>query len=56
MLRIKNLSHRNPQSTSIALQNINLEIKQSFAIGLLGSNSTGKTTLIPLLTGLQTVQ
>ena len=56
MLRINNLSHRYFQSTGIALQNINLEIKQGAAVGLLGPNGAGKTTLMSLLTGLQSVQ
>lgn len=56
MLRIKNLSYCYPQSTSIALQNINLHIPQGSSIGLLGPNGAGKTTLMSLLTGLLTVQ
>lgn len=56
MLNIKNLIHKYPNTSTPALQNINLHIPPASAIGLLGENGVGKTTLMSLLTGLQAVQ
>lgn len=56
MLKINHLSHRYPNASSTALQQINLHIQAGEAVGLLGPNGAGKTTLMSLLTGLQEVQ
>ncbi|MFA9498873.1 ABC transporter ATP-binding protein [Mannheimia sp. E30BD] len=56
MIEIKNLIHKYPNTSTPALQNINLHIPPASAIGLLGENGAGKTTLMSLLTGLQAVQ
>jgi ABC-2 type transport system ATP-binding protein len=49
ILKIDNLSHR--YSTSWAIRDINLEIKQTGVIGLLGSNGAGKSTTMNIICG-----
>ena len=56
MIVIHNLNHHYSNAPIPALQNINLHIEQGSAVGLLGPNVAGKTTLMSLLTGLQAVQ
>ena len=53
---IKGLSHRYPQGSRAALENIDLDIPRGASFGLLGPNGAGKTTLLSLLTGLLPVQ
>ena len=56
MIEVQYLTHTYPNSTSSALQGVELSIAQASAVGLLGPNGAGKTTLMSLLTGLQSVQ
>lgn len=52
LVNIKGLSKR--YGKTIALNDINLELKSGKIIGLLGPNGSGKTTLIKILAGLLT--
>ncbi len=50
IIEIKDLTKK--YGGTIAINNINLNIKKGKIIGILGPNGSGKTTLIKLLTGL----
>ncbi|QIW16755.1 ABC transporter ATP-binding protein [Pasteurellaceae bacterium RH1A] len=56
MIQIHHLTHRYPNADSLALQDLNLTLKQGETVGLLGPNGAGKTTLMSLISGLQAVQ
>jgi len=49
---IKNVSFKYPGSDTAVLKNINLKIKQSETLAIVGENGAGKTTLTKLITGL----
>lgn len=49
-IEFRNVSFRYPNSTSFVLKNINLKIKNSERLGIVGYNGAGKTTFILLLT------
>lgn len=51
-ISFQNVSFTYPKAKTEALHNINLTIKRSQHIALVGENGAGKTTLIKLLTGL----
>ncbi|MCZ4222528.1 ABC transporter ATP-binding protein [Pedobacter rhodius] len=50
ILKIENLSHR--YSRDWAIRNINLEIRQTGILGLLGSNGAGKSTTMNIMCGV----
>ena len=57
MLQITNLSKRylGVNNSSLALKNINLEIKQGEFISILGPSGAGKTTLLKCINGLEKI-
>lgn len=50
IVQISNLTKK--YNSNIALDNLNLELKNGTVVGLLGPNGSGKTTLIKILAGL----
>ena len=50
LLKVENVTKK--YSSTIALDNINLNIGKGKIIGLLGSNGSGKTTLLKLIAGI----
>ncbi len=50
ILKIEHLSHR--YSTNWAIRDINIEIRQTGIVGLLGSNGAGKSTTMNILCGV----
>jgi ABC-2 type transport system ATP-binding protein len=50
--RLKSANHADPQPDFVALDGVNLEVRQGELFGLLGPNGAGKTTLIKILTTL----
>jgi ABC-type bacteriocin/lantibiotic exporter with double-glycine peptidase domain len=51
-LDLENLEYNYPESSQMALQDINLKIKQSEIVFIDGVNGSGKSTLIRLMSGL----
>ena len=51
-IRFKDVSFRYPGSDTLVLDRINLTIKRSQHVALVGENGAGKTTLLKLLAGL----
>ena len=51
-IEVRNVSFRYPQSDTYALKDINLKIKAGDKIAIVGSNGSGKTTFVKLLTRL----
>ncbi|MFH5777919.1 energy-coupling factor ABC transporter ATP-binding protein [Heyndrickxia oleronia] len=51
-IRVNDLKYRYPHSEKLALNDISFEIKQGEFIGIVGKNSSGKSTLCYALTGL----
>ena len=51
-IRLKDVSFRYPGSDTLVLDRINLTIKRSQHVALVGENGAGKTTLLKLLAGL----
>jgi len=52
VIRFENVSFTYPKTEKTVLENINLELRPSERIGLVGLNGSGKTTLVKLLTRL----
>lgn len=52
MIKISGLTKSYPNATSLALNDVNLEVGGGIIFGLLGPNGAGKTTLISILTGM----
>jgi ABC-type multidrug transport system fused ATPase/permease subunit len=52
VIRFENVSFTYPNTEKTVLENINLELRPSERIGLVGLNGSGKTTLVKLLTRL----
>lgn len=52
VIRFENVSFKYPKTEKTVLENINLELRPSERIGLVGLNGSGKTTLVKLLTRL----
>ena len=48
-IELKDLSFRYPESSSLALDHINLEIRKGESIGIIGGSGSGKTTLLKLI-------
>ena len=55
-IRYENVSYKYPNGKTLALDNINLEIKVGENIALVGSSGAGKSTLLDLLPRLYDVQ
>jgi ABC-2 type transport system ATP-binding protein len=55
---VQNVSHRYGRGSEslLVLDDISMDVPSGAVIGLLGSNGTGKTTLIELVAGLRTLQ
>src|ERR1700683_3226671 len=55
---VRNVSHRYGRGSGslVVLDDISMEVPSGAVIGLLGSNGTGKTTLIELVAGLRVLQ
>lgn len=51
-IELKNVSFKYAQSSSDAIQNVNLTIGKGTSVGILGGTGSGKTTLINLMTRL----
>lgn len=51
-LKQKNASEVKTVDKTIALQNINLEIKKGDSVGIIGHNGSGKSTLLKILAGV----
>lgn len=51
-LQLKNLTYRYPAHKHDTIRNINLSVASGEKIGIIGTNNSGKTTLINLLLGL----
>ena len=51
---LKNLSFTYPNSDKKALNGINLSIKPSHIVGLMGENGSGRSTLLKVISGLET--
>ncbi len=52
MLEIKNVSKKYPGSSTYAIENINLEIKEGDIYGFIGPNGSGKSTTIKSIVGI----
>lgn len=52
MLTIKNLTKKYPNSDRIAVNNLNIELKEGEIFGFLGKNGAGKSTTIKCITGV----
>ncbi len=52
MIKIENLTYNYPNTTTPALNNINLEIKEGEFILLVGPSGCGKSTLVQCLNGI----
>ena len=52
IIRFENVSFAYPKTEKTVLKNINLELRPSERVGLVGLNGSGKTTLVKLLTRL----
>lgn len=53
-LVIKNVSFHYPQSKTMVLKNVSLDVQQGQHVAIVGENGAGKTTLVKLITGLYT--
>lgn len=51
-LHLHNISYTYPQSTALALTDINVTIVKGSMVGIVGFSGAGKSTLVALLTGL----
>lgn len=51
LLSVRNLSYQYPKSSSWALSEVSLEVKEGSFFALLGPNGAGKTTLLRILCG-----
>lgn len=52
IIELKNISYSYPNSTNLALKNINLSVQKGIFVAILGHNGAGKTTLNLCLNGL----
>mgnify|MGYP001037248018 CR=1 FL=1 len=52
VVSVQNVSYRYPTSSKPAISNINLEVKQSEFLGIIGPSEAGKTTLCLCLNGI----
>ena len=52
MIELQDVSYVYPERTETALKNINLSIKPSEFVAVVGRNGSGKTTLARMLNGL----
>ncbi len=55
-ISLNNLSYQYPNSSRVALNNINIEIKAKTTIGIVGSTGSGKTTFVDIILGLLEAQ
>ncbi|GIV26488.1 MAG: ABC transporter ATP-binding protein [Bacteroidia bacterium] len=55
-IEISNLNFKYPQSNKLALQNINLNIKEKEKVLITGQNNSGKTTLIKVISSLYEIK
>lgn len=53
-VRIRNLKYRYEQDGRVALNGLDLDIKQGERIGITGFNQSGKTTLVNIMAGIYT--
>jgi len=56
VLRLTNVDFKYPGRSTNALSGIDLEIRRSTTVGIIGESGSGKTTLVDLLLGLLTCQ
>ncbi|MBD1136483.1 ABC transporter ATP-binding protein [Pelagibacterales bacterium SAG-MED49] len=55
-INLKNISFNYPNTSKLALKNINLIIPAKTSIGLIGATGSGKTTLVDIILGLLEVK